>query len=259
MTRFAKNWWITAARLSPIPTAFVDPDDRFIWVNAAWTDMLGYATTELIGRQWQEITHPEDVGGDLDNVQRVKSGKLSEYYLEKRYRTKSGSYIRIGLYVHRYPPPSSSSDRPTGQHEGYVVFTQPLHQHSENAMHQLQAEFERLSSSVELLQEHDLQTRTLDEKVDDLHRAVNRNAELINSLVGRGGNVRIGGDYRSDSDDTGRDKVGGMDAQMVRYLVAAVIALAAAVVWIAYYSSGGTEPPPKQGAPIIAPEIPGGE
>lgn len=53
---------------------------------------------------WQEITMPDDIGGDELAVNEIRSGKREEYYLEKEYIGKSGRRIPVALYVHRFPP-----------------------------------------------------------------------------------------------------------------------------------------------------------
>src|SRR5512137_1419680 len=48
--------------------AIVALDGGFIEVNRALTDMLGYSEAEFRQRNFQSITHPDDLDADLDQI-----------------------------------------------------------------------------------------------------------------------------------------------------------------------------------------------
>jgi PAS domain S-box-containing protein len=68
---------------------------RFLRVNAAMCALTGYSESELLDVAFQRITHPDDVSSDLAMMDRLLSGEVSRYELEKRYThaegTRSGS------------------------------------------------------------------------------------------------------------------------------------------------------------------------
>jgi PAS domain S-box-containing protein len=71
----------------------VSKNFKFLQVNEAFCKMTGYTETELQEKTFQDITFPEDrqVGGDI--VQKVISGEMESFHLEKRYVHKNGTII----------------------------------------------------------------------------------------------------------------------------------------------------------------------
>jgi two-component system sensor histidine kinase UhpB len=67
-----------------IGMALVAPDGRFLRVNQSLCDMVGYTATELLARDFQSITHPDDLEADLGLVRQTLEGSIPYYHLEKR-------------------------------------------------------------------------------------------------------------------------------------------------------------------------------
>jgi PAS domain-containing protein len=44
-----------------VAMAIVDSDKRFVCVNRAYSELLGYDTPELLGRSFTMVTHPDDI------------------------------------------------------------------------------------------------------------------------------------------------------------------------------------------------------
>lgn len=78
---------------APIGMMLVDLEWKITRVNRSICDMLGYTEAELLTRTFQEITHPEDIGTDLDLVRQMIAGDINDYRLEKRYFHKDGHVI----------------------------------------------------------------------------------------------------------------------------------------------------------------------
>ena len=72
---------------------------RFMRVNQRYADMVGYTPAEMKRLNFSEITHPEDVGLDLENLQRLRTGGIREFQREKRYLHKNGSVVWVSLSV----------------------------------------------------------------------------------------------------------------------------------------------------------------
>lgn len=79
--------------------AHVAPDGRWLQVNERLCNMLGYSRDELIKKSFVEMTHPEDVTGDLNNLQKLLSGDIDVYLIEKRYYRKDDSILPVNLTV----------------------------------------------------------------------------------------------------------------------------------------------------------------
>ncbi|MFC4250880.1 bifunctional diguanylate cyclase/phosphodiesterase [Sinimarinibacterium flocculans] len=84
---------------SPIGLALVGLDGSWLTVNDAVCEIVGYANDELMRMTFQDITHPDDLGPDLDLVQRTLAGEIPGYRLFKRYVHKDGSFVPIQLDV----------------------------------------------------------------------------------------------------------------------------------------------------------------
>jgi PAS domain S-box-containing protein len=79
--------------------AHVDLSGRWLVVNKRYCEIVGYTAEELAGKTFQDITHPDDIAVDLAERQRMLSGAISSFSMEKRYIRKDGSPIWINLTV----------------------------------------------------------------------------------------------------------------------------------------------------------------
>lgn len=66
---------------------------KLLRVNQKYADITGYTIEELSQMSFHEITHPEDLGKDLSNLELLMEGKISEYTMDKRFIHKNGSII----------------------------------------------------------------------------------------------------------------------------------------------------------------------
>ncbi|HEY3375352.1 MAG TPA: PAS domain S-box protein [Candidatus Aquicultor sp.] len=79
--------------------AQVGIDDRWIRVNKKLCDILGYSKDELAKLTFRQVTYPADLDVDVDYMDRLLSGELSTFTIEKRYIRKDGSLIWANLTV----------------------------------------------------------------------------------------------------------------------------------------------------------------
>ena len=84
---------------APIGIALVGPNGRWLEVNRALCDIVGYTEAELLERNFQEITHPADLEVDVDRLRQVLAGTIQTYQLEKRYFHKAGHPIWVKTSV----------------------------------------------------------------------------------------------------------------------------------------------------------------
>jgi PAS domain S-box-containing protein len=75
------------------------PEKGWLAVNERLCQMLGYSKAELIGFSWIDLTHPDDLGADLQLFEEVRAGKRERYELDKRFIRKDGSVVYTTLSV----------------------------------------------------------------------------------------------------------------------------------------------------------------
>ncbi len=80
---------------APAGMALVSANGRFVKVNGFLCQMLGYGENELLGRSFEEFTHPDDRGGGQARLQRILSGRESYNRAEKRYVNKNGKAVWV--------------------------------------------------------------------------------------------------------------------------------------------------------------------
>ncbi|HTP09047.1 MAG TPA: GAF domain-containing protein [Anaerolineae bacterium] len=77
--------------------AIVSPDGRFMSVNSALCDLLGYTREELERKRFGELTHPDDVSSSMAFLRQALAGEIDGFRTEKRYLHKTGEVIWIEL------------------------------------------------------------------------------------------------------------------------------------------------------------------
>jgi diguanylate cyclase (GGDEF)-like protein/PAS domain S-box-containing protein len=89
----------SAFEYAAIGMALVAPDGRWLKVNRALCEVVGYSEAELSSQTFQDITHPDDLEADLRQVRRMLAGEIQSYQMEKRYFHKQGHVIWVLLSV----------------------------------------------------------------------------------------------------------------------------------------------------------------
>ncbi|MFX1497655.1 MAG: PAS domain S-box protein [Promethearchaeota archaeon] len=72
---------------------------EFLNVNQRFCDIVGYTKEELVTKNFQEITHPNDLQEDIEFLKRMLSGELRTLSIEKRYIKKDESIVWVNLYL----------------------------------------------------------------------------------------------------------------------------------------------------------------
>ncbi len=80
-----------------IGMALIGLDGRWLRVNSAICEIVGYDETTLMTKTFQDITHPEDLEADLGHVRELLAGTCKHYQMEKRYFHRTGRTIWIRL------------------------------------------------------------------------------------------------------------------------------------------------------------------
>ncbi len=74
-------------------------DYRYMKVNRAFCDMIGYSERELLAHDFKAITHPGDVEANLRLSNKLRAGEIDFFHLEKRYLHKNGKIVWGDLSV----------------------------------------------------------------------------------------------------------------------------------------------------------------
>lgn len=82
-----------------IGMALVSTSGRWLKVNKAVCDIVGYTEDELLKIDFQTITHPDDLESDLSLLHQLIDRKIDSYQMEKRYFHKDGHIVWIILSV----------------------------------------------------------------------------------------------------------------------------------------------------------------
>ncbi len=64
---------------------------RLLGINPKYREILGRTEEDLLGRDFQSMTHPDDLPGNLEKVRQLAEGEVRNYQIEKRYFRPDGS------------------------------------------------------------------------------------------------------------------------------------------------------------------------
>jgi PAS domain S-box-containing protein len=81
----------------PLGLALVGKDFHFLKVNGALCQMVGYSEAELLQMSFADITHPDDLGANVELAEKLFKHEIPLYQLQKRYVRKNGEIIWIKL------------------------------------------------------------------------------------------------------------------------------------------------------------------
>jgi len=81
----------------------VDANDRCVFANQAFCDLIGYTVEEVQGKTMPEVTHPDDVVVTLQSLRQLTTGEEKGCQIEKRYIHKSGRPVWVLLTVTLIP------------------------------------------------------------------------------------------------------------------------------------------------------------
>ena len=79
--------------LSPIGLAVVALDGSLLRVNPTLCELIGYPASDFASRMFQELTHPDDLDGDVTLAREVLAGIRPTYSVDKRYVHRDGSIV----------------------------------------------------------------------------------------------------------------------------------------------------------------------
>ena len=85
---------------APMGIALIDSyTGQIIDLNPMFAKIADRTVEEMKHIDWMEITHPDDVQEDLDNMALLNAGKINGFHIEKRYIHKDGSPVWISMTI----------------------------------------------------------------------------------------------------------------------------------------------------------------
>lgn len=82
-----------------IGMCIVTPDDRFEAVNKAMCDFLGYDAETLMRMNWKDLTAPEYLKEDLEQIRDIRAGRKDSFRLNKQFIHADGHRVWGDLSV----------------------------------------------------------------------------------------------------------------------------------------------------------------
>ena len=89
----------TAFEQAPFGMCLTARNGRFMQVNAALCELLGYSAQELLDGAWQKLTYKEDMQVSTGALVQLLRGEATSAQFEKRYLHKDGHPIWVRLKV----------------------------------------------------------------------------------------------------------------------------------------------------------------
>jgi diguanylate cyclase (GGDEF)-like protein/PAS domain S-box-containing protein len=93
----ASKGYRTAFDSAPIGIALVSPEGRWLQVNRALCQLVGYTEEQLLELNISDLTHPDDLAATLERKQRQVQGTHVENRIEKRYVRADGTTVWVAV------------------------------------------------------------------------------------------------------------------------------------------------------------------
>src|SRR5450759_162619 len=85
---------------APLGIALVDSHTGQIYeANGRFAEIAGRTRAEMKTIDWMDITHPDDVQKDLDQLARLNAGEIPGFQMDKRYLRPDGSVVWVGMTI----------------------------------------------------------------------------------------------------------------------------------------------------------------
>jgi diguanylate cyclase (GGDEF)-like protein/PAS domain S-box-containing protein len=95
--RDSEELYRTTFENSPIGVSRLDLEGRWLQVNQQLCDITGYQPNEMLELNYQDITHPDDLGTEVARNQPLFQGEIESLDREKRYIRKDGKPVWVHL------------------------------------------------------------------------------------------------------------------------------------------------------------------
>lgn len=138
--------------------ALVDMQGSFMRVNEKFCHITGYSKGELFKTGFGELTHPDDLGNDREQIERLNRGEIRTYSVEKRYFHKMNHVVWVKLTV-------SLQKDVQGRPSYYIAVVEDI---SERKQYEMQLKDSIAEKEV---------------LIKEIHHRVKNNLQIISSLM----------------------------------------------------------------------------
>lgn len=97
--RISREFFQSAFDAAAIGMAICDIAGRYLNVNRAQREIVGYCEQELLSMSYQDITYPDDLENNVSLLDGLMAGKATSFRTEKRYVRKDGRVVWVLLVV----------------------------------------------------------------------------------------------------------------------------------------------------------------
>lgn len=91
--------WRAVFEHAGVGIAQIGLEGRFLRVNARLCETLGYSSKTLLQRTFQELTHQDDLAGNLAVLSELTAGTRPSCSMEQRYQRSDGTWLWANLTV----------------------------------------------------------------------------------------------------------------------------------------------------------------
>ncbi len=91
---------------APVGITHVGLDGRFLMANGKFCSIIGYSREDLIGRKFQDVTCVYDVDSEVEYRDKLMTGRISSYTIEKRDIRRDGTPVWVNQTVSLVRGPS---------------------------------------------------------------------------------------------------------------------------------------------------------
>ncbi|MEO9484837.1 MAG: PAS domain-containing sensor histidine kinase [Ekhidna sp.] len=89
--------------ISPQGICLISDRGIYLDVNQKFAELLGYSSkNDLIGKSIEEVTHPDDFEADRIMTEKIFSGSIDSFELDKRFLKKNGDVTWLKLHARTY-------------------------------------------------------------------------------------------------------------------------------------------------------------
>ena len=93
---------------SPVGITTIDRNLKYLSMNQEYSNITGYSQDELFRMTFKEVTHPDDVETEIENMGRIIAGKLNSYNALKRFVRKDGQIVWTKLLINKICDPNGN-------------------------------------------------------------------------------------------------------------------------------------------------------